>query len=726
MAAAFELLTASIQHSLWRMGWTELRPIQADAIQAILAGNSDVIVSAATASGKTEAAFLPIISDLAQQPAASLGAVYVSPLKALINDQFRRLEELCEYAELPVYRWHGDVSRTAKEQLLSAPAGILLITPESLESLFINRSAAIPRLFRELRYVVIDELHALVGRERGTHLRSLLHRLEAEIGHNFRMVALSATLGDWFESYADWIRPGNPNAVTPIVDESHLRTIRLKIYGYTLDDPPRKNDCEEEAEGIPECARTVDEMLSAFGGRKNLIFANRKDQVERFADALNERCKSAGRPAEFLVHHGSLSKQIREETERLMRGDQPFTTFCSSTLELGIDIGNVAAVGQIGAPWSVSSLIQRLGRSGRRDGEASEIRIFLEEFSLDKTTDLVERLYPELLQAIALTELMLQKWLEPPHTSQRDLSTFVQQIFSVLAQTGGTRAKELFTRLVERGAFAYVSEADFLEILRSLVKHDLLEQVTEGDLVLGLAGERVVKSREFYSAFASTKEYVVIHDARPIGSLPAVDPPPPGDHLLLAGRRWRVVEVDLHREEIQVIPSRGRKPSRFHGAGGDLHDKVRVTMRDLVLGDKPILYLNSTANEWLAQARANADRAELAKNPWHCISQNQSYVFAWRGTRIQRTLLLLAQAVGLTAVDRDIAVEFRCSAELAMKELRVLVSNPIQVDDLMSFVPYKEQRKYDMYLSDELLSRCYAQDALDLDGAIGCLNDLLN
>ena len=228
---AFDLLSQSIQHCLWRMNWTELRPIQMDSIRAILQTEDDLIVSAATASGKTEAAFLPIISHIDSNRKNSIQALCISPLKALINDQFRRLDELCEYAEIPVHRWHGDVGQDKKAKLVKNPGGILLLTPESLESLFINRTAALERMFAHLEFVVIDELHAFVGRERGTHMRSLLSRLEQRIKHSYRVVALSATLGDWPKLYAQWLRPKSHDSVRIVEDKSASRTVRLKIYG---------------------------------------------------------------------------------------------------------------------------------------------------------------------------------------------------------------------------------------------------------------------------------------------------------------------------------------------------------------------------------------------------------------------------------------------------------------------------------------------------------------
>lgn len=487
--AAFALLARPIQEVVVRrMGWTHLRAIQVDAIGAVFSADNDLIISASTASGKTEAAFLPILSRICERPGSSVQAMYVGPLKALINDQFRRLDELCSLAGIPVHRWHGDVTASQKRALISRPSGVLLITPESLESLFINRTFSLASLFSDLRFVVIDELHAFVGRERGTHLRSLLYRLESYARAPYRIVALSATLGSDIRAYATWLRPDAASHVRLITDPGESKAVEYKIYGYVeaaARHASNNRNCapiEEGDEPPLENDRIIADMLAAFAGTSNLIFSNSKKQVERFADALNEGCRRSGRTAEFLVHHGSVSREIREATEKMMRRDVPFTAVCSSTLELGVDIGNVRSVGQIGAPWSVNSLLQRLGRSGRRDDEPHVMRMYLQDSELRADASLLRRLRPELLQAIALTELMLEKpkWIEPPEIDDFDLSTLVQQALSVIAETGGISPSALFERLVTHGAFRRINQATFAAMLRSIASHDLIEQSPDG------------------------------------------------------------------------------------------------------------------------------------------------------------------------------------------------------------------------------------------------------
>jgi ATP-dependent Lhr-like helicase len=600
---------------------------------------------------------------------------------------------------------------------------VLLITPESLESLFINRSSSIRRVMRHLQFVVIDELHAFVGSERGLHLRSLLFRLAQLVERDPRLVALSATLGEWSEAYARWLRPHRPGQVEFIFDAGQDRTIQLRIYGFTIGEaqPLGNSECTSVQDDEAGRVDIVGEMFRAFGGKKNLVFANRKDQVEWFADALNERCRRAGRSLEFMVHHGSVSKEVREHTETTMRSEMPCTTLCSSTLELGIDIGNVEEIGQIGPPWSVSSLVQRLGRSGRRDGTPSKMRLFVEDFPLSDQADLIDRLRPELLQSIALTELMLAKWIEPPTIDSFDFSTLTQQILSVLTETGGTSASNLYERLVAHGAFRYVDPSEFGRVLRSLGGHQLVEQMSEGDLILGIEGERIVKRFDFYSAFATEKEYAVMHAGQLIGTLPAIDPPPIGEHLLLGGRRWRVVNVDIGREEISVEPARGKKLPKFCGSLGEIHTVVRQRMREIALGDKPIGYLNRHAGEWLRHAREAAVEAGLPRTPWVPLSPQRCLLFTWTGTKTHRTLMLLAAAAKLTAADKGIAIEFNLDVRNTVGRLRAVLEQRPGAPELTQLVHFKQRRKYDRYLDDYLLAESFQRDALDVEEALAVI-----
>jgi len=727
--SAFNLLARPIQHILWDMGWESLRPIQVDAIRSVLEGSQDIIISARTAAGKTEAAFLPILSHIYNEPAPSIQALYVGPLKALINDQFRRLEELCRRAEIPVHRWHGDVDAAKKRALLDQPGGVLLITPESVESLFVNRSGFLPQLFRHLAFVVIDEIHALVGRERGTHLRSLLFRLQRFVKDEFRIVGLSATIGDAMSIYSAWMRPGQPDHVLHIHDPGEQKSVLYRIHGYIVGTDGEEQALGGEDEDLAEKGgilppQIIEDMYESFVGKTNLIFANNKQDVEAFADALNEHCRQKGRPPEFLVHHGSLSKEVREHAETVMREDRPCTTVCSATLELGIDIGRVTAVGQIDPPWSVSSLVQRLGRSGRGEGEPQTMRVYVLERKPDARSRLVDRLYPGLLRAVAVTELMLERWVEPPSIDVLDLSTFVQQILSVLAETGGISASRLYDILVTNGAFRKIPRSIVVGVLRSLGRNGLVEQMPDGDLILAPAGERVVNDYEFYSAFATPIEYAVVHGGRPIGRLPALAIPAEGDHFLLAARRWEVLDVDHDRCEILVSPAKGKKPPRFQGSVGEIHPRVREMMRAVLLGSKAYPYLNATAMQLLEEARRAAGTALLPSRPLLALGERDSLWFTWTGTKIQRTLCLMASMLGLEAIDQDIAIHFHAGVDEVIRGYAELVKTAPDPGTLAERILTKQIRKFDKFLSDDILTTSLACDAIDVPQAIALARNL--
>ncbi|WP_417391206.1 DEAD/DEAH box helicase [Gimesia sp.] len=719
---AYALLAEPVQKALWKLGWEKLRPIQNEAIEILTYSQNDLIISARTASGKTEAAFLPILSIMCQNPASSVQAVYVGPLKALINDQFRRLEELCEYTHIPVHRWHGDVSASKKQKFMSNPRGVLLITPESIESLFINRSTELKSLFHSLSFVVIDEIHALQGTERGTHLRSLLFRIDHHVINSPRIVGLSATIGDEKLS-AEWVRPSAPDQVKLIKDGHLKKTIQYGIFAYH----PREDETDQEIQESESqtCEEISADLYNSFSTGKNLIFANSRDDVEWYTDELNSLSAKEGRPDQFLIHHGALSRDIREHTETLMQGKSPFSTVCSATLELGIDIGNVRAVGQIGCPWSVNSLVQRLGRSGREENQPQIMRVFLPENNFSRSQHLTDQLHPSLIQSIALTELMLEPWVEPCDPNSGDLSTLVQQILSVIAETGGIKAADLFNRLVETGAFRQIDQSIFIEVLRQIGNKDLIEQTEPGELILGLKGEKIVRSYDFYSAFASPPEFRVVNQGQAIGMLPTTFLPSENQHFLLAGKRWQVIAIDYDRREVGVIPARGRKRPRFNSFGSKIHQKVRQKMRQVLAENKQFGYLNPSARELLEQARTTYKNAGLTHNNLIALSPSKCLWFTWTGTDAHETINAILEKYKLKHMNCEVAIELDLPLSQAIEFFTKIAS--IQHDPLVlaRLVQDKYRRKYDEYLSDQLLEWSIAQDLINVEGACQEIDKLI-
>lgn len=722
---AFTLLAEGVQRQLYSMGWRDLRSIQAKAIRAYFGTDADLLIMAETAGGKTEAAFLPVLSAISSEPTGSVRAMYIGPLKALINDQFGRLEDLCTHLDVKVHRWHGDVSASQKAALVKEPSGVLLITPESLESLLINRTRHLGDLFGGLRAIVIDEVHAFLSGERGLHLASLLSRVRRYVRHERgrpRMLGLSATVGDPTAAQR-YLSPCAPSHVSIIADDGSGKEIKFRIHGYVKDtdgeEAPQDHVVVGAAPTLAQDAdlvtmqRIAEDLAEHCRTHSNLVFANAKGDIELYADMANECCRNDGLPESFLVHHGSLAKEVREDTEATMKGGRAMTTVCSSTLEMGIDIGSVWMVGQIGAPWSVASFKQRLGRSGRKDGEPRRLRgyVICEDRISEK--DPLSQLPLDLLQTVAICELMLRQWVEPPTPSSLDLSTLAHQMISTVAETGAIDASSLHQRLCREGPFVHVDKPMFAAVLRSLGTVDVLEQGPDGSLILGLEGERLRAQKDFYAAFASRIEFTIIAGDRTLGSLPIDTVPKVGEHLVFAARRWQVIDVDAARMSLYVTPATRRRRPVFTGGLGDIHAKIRDEML-VVLAEKTTFpYLDPTAADALERARHTARTRGLGRRAIIDLTSDRCLWLTWTGTRQHRTCLALLNWAGVDSIDRQVAIECCVSAGDLRKLLNDSIKTPPALRDLAQVVVPKQFRKFDHLFAEELLNESIAADRLD-------------
>lgn len=722
-SAGFALLEPRIQRWIWSEGWTSLRDAQERAIPVLLGADQDVIIAAATAAGKTEAAFLPILTNLLQNQEAPGAVLYISPLKALINDQWDRLTRLCDDLELPVIAWHGDVSATRKHRFLKSPEGILLITPESLEALFVNRGTSLAGLFTNLRYLVVDELHAFIGSERGKQLQSLMHRIELAIDRPLPRVGLSATLGDMTLAAA-FLRPNAPQYVSVIESKGAGQILKVQIRGY---EETQQDSGELEGEEVFSADHAIAEhIFQILRGSNNLIFPNSRSQVEWFADILRRRCEQEGFPNEFWPHHGSLAKDLREETEKALKsGDRPATAVCTTTLELGVDIGSIKAVAQIGPPPSVASLRQRLGRSGRRFGEAAILRSYCKERQLKDGSPLSDRLRQSLVQSIAMIRLLMRGWFEPPRVQGVHMSTLVQQCLSVIAQRGGATAAEIWDALVQGGPFAGIERGDFLSLLRALGNRDLIVQDASGLLLLGVIGERLVNHYDFYSAFVSNEEFRLLCDGKPLGALPVSRPLTIGQRIIFAGRRWRVMDVDTEAKVIVVRSDPGGAPPSFDGLGARVHDCVRQEMRAVLLEAETYAYLDVTAQKLLVEARSSFSGLGLAHSSM-IESAGKTYVFTWQGDWTNDALAILLTHAGLPSENTGLVIEVQGGRTLLESRLQDIAGwSGMDEATVLSDVKNMVQEKWDWTLPPALLMHSYATMHLDLDGAKALAKGLL-
>lgn len=629
--AAFARLHPAVRRAVGRLGWTRLRPVQVAAIEAWHASGDDLIVIAGTAAGKTEAVFLPVLSSLLGATGASLRALVVAPLKSLVNDQHERLAALARgaagvHGDVPVHRWHGDVPASEKRRMLDDPRGVLVITPESIEAMLIHRPWALPRLVGRLETIVIDEVHAFLGTERGRHLASVLVRLARyrdAAAPRLRTVALSATLGDPVVAQR-FLRPDAPSSVRVITAPEDAGELHLRLYAYDADrlGPDRRGGHvgDHEPESTPELVvlrAIASELARRVEDGCGLVFAESRGDVELTADLANEACREHGRPERFLVHHGSLDRSVRHDAERrLKHGRERRTVICSSTLELGIDVGRVAFTGQVGAPRSVAALRQRAGRSGRDEGAPRRLRLHVDASRPAGARHPISRIPVELLQAIAVAELLVEGRVEPLGADAEhvvDLSTFTHQVISTVLELGAVTAADLHRRLCVEGPFRGVTADLCARALRALGDGGVLEQGADGHLLLGPRGEALCASSDVHAAFAVPTALVVEADGTVLGTLPALAPPRPGDLLVFAARRWQVGRVDVARGRLSVAPAARPQRPTFFGEGGPVHAMVVERMRR-VLADRSVpRWLDHVEAAVLADARAEARAAGLAR-----------------------------------------------------------------------------------------------------------------
>lgn len=704
-SSSFELLHESVRNWVWRQGWSSLKDIQENTIPVVLKRDCDVIISAATAGGKTEAAFLPILSHLLSNPSQGFDVLYVSPLKALINDQYRRLLDMTGGTRVEVTPWHGDIDASRKTRALKNPSGILIITPESLESFLINRNASVKKAFGELKYIVIDELHAFIGNERGKQLQSLLSRIELITGNTPPRIAMSATFSN-YDKVKSFLRPdGSFQCMIPSQgDSSHETRILVKEY---LQQPDKDVDKE-----------IADEIFTKLRGSNNLVFTNSRVAAEGFAVRLGDRCEEEYVPNEFRVHHGSLSKIEREAVEQeLQRGQTPVTALCTSTLELGVDIGKVKSIAQVGVANSVSGLRQRLGRSGRRD-EPSILRVF--SIENEEASGWLYDLRANLVQNIAVIELLREKEYEAPVIDKPHLSTLIQQILSLVASFSGFYPKEGWEILCNRGAFRNISSKIFLDLLKCMGKRGLLSQLNTGEIIVGKEGERLLRRLDFYTAFVAPVDYDVINTdggnrVGMIQSLPEVK-----QQIILAGKRWVILRVDEKSRSIYVARIKSGGGISFSSDVPEIDEIITRKMRDIYMSDElyPYLDIASGSHQELVKAREY-----FIENKLNMKFYAGNSLFTWAGAKVNRTIALMCKL----RLKKNLDYNHLMVYGITPQDIAVILSHKQPSgDDLAALVPRyeKEKQQYDHFLSDDLLNHEYASTYLNAGKAWELLKEL--
>lgn len=566
----FDRLHPSLQHHVVNsLGWRELRPLQEQSIDPILGGEHCLLL-APTAGGKTEASILPVLSRMLSEEWSGLSVLYICPIRALLNNLEERLALYCSFVGRRCGLWHGDVGQAARSAILRDPPDILLTTPESLEAILISKRTDRAHFFGQFRTVVIDEVHAFAGDDRGWHLLAVLERIAKLAGIQPQRIGLSATIGNPDEILAWMTRGAQPARV-------------ISPHSAGISDV----DVQLDYVGSVENAALVVSKL--YRGEKRLVFCDSRSQAERLASLL----RATG--TNTFVSHSSLNVDERRQAELAFRESRDCVIVATSTLELGIDVGDLDRVLQLDAPSTVASFLQRLGRTGRRSGTRRNC-LFLATRR------------ESLVSAAALLRLWRGGFVEPLHAPPDPFPVVAQQIMALIRQEGaGSRRFDDATIQRALGQPGQVTE--------DLIRHMLGEEILfedPGVLGIGRMGEKLYGARNFMplmSVFDTPRLFQVICGIEEIGSVHPLSFVGFGQRpiiISLAGRAWEVVRLDEDHSIAHVRASDARGRSRWLGSGRALSEELCQEIRALLLDEAVDSHWSRRAVEELTGARSEA------------------------------------------------------------------------------------------------------------------------
>ncbi|MFE3147991.1 DEAD/DEAH box helicase [Streptomyces sp. NPDC059218] len=602
-----------VHHIVNSLGWRGLRPLQEESIGPVMAGE-DTILLAPTAGGKTEAASFPLLSRMTAERWSGTSVLYVCPLKALLNNLLPRLETYTGWLGRTAALWHGDVTAGRRKRILADRPDVLLTTPESLEAMLVSANVDHRAFFSGLQAIVVDEVHAFAGDDRGWHLLAVLERLQKTVGRPVQRIGLSATVG-------------NPAELLHWLQGSAAGRRSARVVAPHLDEPRQQGahavpgDIELDYVGSVENAATV--IAALHRGEKRLVFCESRRLVEELGEKLRLRGVTT------FLSHASLSVDERRRAEQAFADARDCVIVSTSTLELGIDVGDLDRVIQLDAPMTVASFLQRLGRTGRRAGTRRNCLF------LALTED-------GLLAAAALLLQWKRGWVEPVVAPPEPRHIVAQQLLALCLQehqVGDKLWQEWWNGF---GPFGQPAEP----IVRHLVEEGYLDQ-DGGMLFIGPEAERRFGHRHFMNltaVFTSPPQFTVLQGRSEIGR---TDPDLLTEEiegprkLLLAGRSWLVTYIDWHRKRCFVEPTDSGGKAKWSGLGFERATSFELmrAMREVLLGVDPDVALSKRAVTALAEAR---DHFMDVVHPGGTLitrpSGGQVRWWTWAGHRVNATL----------------------------------------------------------------------------------------
>jgi ATP-dependent Lhr-like helicase len=609
VSAAFDRLSPAMQYQIANgLGFSALRPVQEQTIHAVLDGDNAVVL-APTAGGKTEAAFFPLLSRMDTEDWRPISTLYLSPIRALLNNQEARLERYASLIGRRAALWHGDTAQAARRRIAAEPPDILLTTPESLEVMLISPRVPARRLFAGLEAVVIDEVHAFVGDDRGGHLAAVLERLGRLSGRDAQRIGLSATVGNPDEILA-WLAGSSARPGRVVAPQGRTRPPELAL---------------DYVGSIDNAAKVI---RGLHRGEKRLVFVDSRRQVEALGEALRALA------VDTHVLHSSLSADARQHTERQFAEGSNCVIVATSSLELGIDIGDLDRVVQIDAPPSVASFLQRMGRTGRRPGATANCTFLATE--------------PwALLQSAALLHLHGQGYVEPVHPVRRAAHLYVHQLLALTLQEHGLPEHDAQAWVGRATPFQDLTAAELLALTTHLVTQGYLTR-TDGRLLLGPQGERDFGRRNFqalYAVFDTPQQLTVRFGPKEIGAIEAsfVAAQPPSElSFKLGARAWQATWVDWSKAQVHVVPTAAAaKAPRWRGQPRWLSQRLCQAMRHILSTDAP-----PPAGTQRATARLTALREEHGETALHGgLVDDTASTTTWWNFAGGRANTLLAQVL---------------------------------------------------------------------------------
>lgn len=688
MTDSYSLLNRDLRFYIHEKGWPSLTKIQNASIKAFYTTNNNLILSAPTASGKTEACLLPAISKVSSWD-KGIKILYISPLIALINDQFKRISDMCLDMDIPITSWHGEASQSKKEKIIANPRGIVLITTESIEAMLVNKSELAKTFFLDVEYIIVDEIHSFLFGNRGLQLKSLLERILRYTYNIPRMIGLSATIGeDNYDLAKEFFNNGLDTNI--LVDKSR------NDLDFTID------YFNTEKVSLDVISKLREYALDG----PMLIFPNSRDKVETIAVKLNQLFKEKGEDIKVFAHHSSVSKQKRSEIENFAKEakKEKFAICATSTLELGIDIGTVASVSQYGSAHNVLTLAQRLGRSGR----ISKTSI-LHQISTNPW---------ELLESLATIKLYQDSILDPIEKTAKAYDVFAHQVLSSLLENFGMDIDEYKYLNKTLTSFSDITDEEFEKISEFLQKEGYIE-IIENQVIAGTAIEKLMIKGNFYNQFVLSGVYNVYNDKGKIGELEIRPEIQVDSNIYLAGSIWRITQILYKNKKILVEKANAGKAPKFSGIGDmDVSKLVRNKMKE-ILKNPDKIFDNDEINEVIDNLKE-----EFSDDDYLFVAGKDTVSLrTFQSSKVNRTLTIMLNIASNSKKFINDEVDSSIKGPDIIRYFDEIKIKKIEKEDIFKFFKenelflqtYLNANKYMVLVPDDLKIDYIIRNRLDLE-----------